>query len=357
MKYLETAQGLRKQHSDREIAEFLISPVHRPDMVMTALLNKRARVGAAPPPPPRPTLPRRHRQSGWSVKIVNNVLARNLLLVGMFMFLSCALAPSRELSGQFSDRGREFLSQAAIGPEFDLERIDSTLQAGWFVAGKMIEGGQPPDKLSESFAGRLLLGEWAGIALIDRQGRIKATARPGEETVVERWIKRQKELKRENHFLKETIEELRLAHDSDKIYIEIDLDMNLLYLKMGAQRLYEFPIVSGRGYTTRESGRKRRFATPRGIHTVLSKERNPVWRPPAWHWAETGRPQPSRPVVIRRVLGKYRLNLGNAYGIHGTASGSIGRPGKYSHGCIRMNHQDLEIVFKLCDVGTRVYIY
>jgi lipoprotein-anchoring transpeptidase ErfK/SrfK len=89
---------------------------------------------------------------------------------------------------------------------------------------------------------------------------------------------------------------------------------------------------------------------------VKRKERHPVWYPPSWHWSERGREVPERRYAIRGVLGKYRLNLGHSYGIHGTRSGRI-RPGKYSHGCIRMNRKDLQIVYKLTDVGTEVYIY
>ena len=52
-----------------------------------------------------------------------------------------------------------------------------------------------------------------------------------------------------------------------------------------------------------------------------------------------------------------RSNDGNAYGIHGTRSGNIGAPGKRSHGCVRMNRRDLTITYRLCDVGTKVYVY
>ena len=136
-----------------------------------------------------------------------------------------------------------------------------------------------------------------------------------------------------------------------------NLEDNRLKVKLGATTMYEFPIVSGKGYTPRELGRGGRFATPRGILRVEKKEVDPVWYPPDWHWTERGlTPPASGRNGVRGHLGKYRLNLGQGYGIHGTTSGRI-QPGKYSHGCIRMNATDLETVFKLTDVGTEVFIY
>jgi hypothetical protein len=78
--------------------------------------------------------------------------------------------------------------------------------------------------------------------------------------------------------------------------------------------------------------------------------------PPAWHWTERGLEPPAYRPAVRGALGKYRLLFPDAIGIHGTAGTTI-RPGKYSHGCIRMNAKDLKIVFDLCDIGTELYVY
>jgi lipoprotein-anchoring transpeptidase ErfK/SrfK len=56
------------------------------------------------------------------------------------------------------------------------------------------------------------------------------------------------------------------------------------------------------------------------------------------------------------VLGKYRLNLGNAVGLHGTTDkASIGKA--VTHGCMRLADDDIEWLFLNVPVGTAVYIY
>ncbi|MCU0619627.1 MAG: L,D-transpeptidase [Gemmatimonadaceae bacterium] len=56
------------------------------------------------------------------------------------------------------------------------------------------------------------------------------------------------------------------------------------------------------------------------------------------------------------VLGTHRLNLGDGYALHGTnAPSSIGR--SVSHGCVRLRNEDIETLYRMIPVGTRVYIY
>src|SRR5690606_31763349 len=139
------------------------------------------------------------------------------------------------------------------------------------------------------------------------------------------------------------------------------------------------------------------FKTPPGVRTVRSKQANPVWVPPYWHYVELAREQGLEPVRMqpewrgglrdgtavegrdgwigrvnqfgnfyafspgveiifgdkvfippvgspqRRipdVLGPYKLDLGDGYLIHGTNEpGSIGDAA--SHGCIRMRNEDV----------------
>ncbi|NOR52037.1 MAG: L,D-transpeptidase family protein [Gammaproteobacteria bacterium] len=57
----------------------------------------------------------------------------------------------------------------------------------------------------------------------------------------------------------------------------------------------------------------------------------------------------------RGDIGKYALNIGKTYAIHGTANPrSIGT--KASHGCVRTANADMERIFNMMDVGDRVYI-
>jgi hypothetical protein len=61
----------------------------------------------------------------------------------------------------------------------------------------------------------------------------------------------------------------------------------------------------------------------------------------------------------RRVdgaLGKYRLDLGDGYLMHGTPDKkSIGTAA--THGCIRLGDDDIEWLYDNVPLGTRVYIY
>jgi hypothetical protein len=101
------------------------------------------------------------------------------------------------------------------------------------------------------------------------------------------------------------------------------------------------------------------FKTPKGKHTVKGKITNPVWRRPDWAFIEEGLAVPSATHSSRYqygVLGDYALNLGDGYLIHGTLyKRFLGMP--VTHGCIRMNDEDLEATFKTLNVGSRVYIY
>jgi hypothetical protein len=174
------------------------------------------------------------------------------------------------------------------------------------------------------------------------------------------------------------------------------------------------PAAVASGLTIEMDGRSWTFRTPKGRHTVLRKRRNPVWRPPDWLYAEAAlshnlalaRLQPGRPVpvndgellVIRRQqvglfdresgsfaplpadehivfndtlyipplatrnrhvegeLGRYALDLGDGYLIHGTPDPqSIGRA--VTHGCIRLADEDIEWLYERVPAGTPVIIY
>jgi hypothetical protein len=57
-----------------------------------------------------------------------------------------------------------------------------------------------------------------------------------------------------------------------------------------------------------------------------------------------------------KVLGKYRLNLGSGYGIHGTLyPDQLGR--SVTHGCVRLGDADIEKLFAMANVGDQVLIY
>lgn len=57
----------------------------------------------------------------------------------------------------------------------------------------------------------------------------------------------------------------------------------------------------------------------------------------------------------RGAIGKYALNIGGSYAIHGTSNPkSIGR--RVSHGCVRTHNKAMKKLYKLMAVGDKVYI-
>lgn len=101
------------------------------------------------------------------------------------------------------------------------------------------------------------------------------------------------------------------------------------------------------------------FKTPKGEFRIQGKTTSPVWKKPDWAFIEEGIPVPSANHHSRfeyGVLGDYALNLGNGYLIHGTLyQRFLGLP--VTHGCIRLNDENLELVYKSLSVGSKVFIY
>ncbi|MGE0077095.1 MAG: L,D-transpeptidase [Bacteroidales bacterium] len=132
-------------------------------------------------------------------------------------------------------------------------------------------------------------------------------------------------------------------------------------------KLYKNKMLTREGfcstgsYTMLKSHDKRQwiFKTPKGLYKIQGKVTNPVWRRPDWSFVEEGLPIPSQNDPVRweaGVLGDYALSIGDGYLIHGTIyKRFLGMP--VTHGCIRMNDDDLEAVFKTLDIGSKVYIY
>ncbi len=101
------------------------------------------------------------------------------------------------------------------------------------------------------------------------------------------------------------------------------------------------------------------FKTPRGVRRIYGKTTSPVWRKPDWAFIEEGLPIPP-PFHNSRfeygVLGDYALSLGDGYLIHGTIyKRQLGMP--VTHGCVRLNDEDLEYIYRTLEIGSRVYIY
>jgi lipoprotein-anchoring transpeptidase ErfK/SrfK len=210
---------------------------------------------------------------------------------------------------------------------------------------------------------------------------------------------------------------------------------NRLYVRRAGKTIFQAVCSTGKGTTLVQGSKTMVFETPTGKFRVVSKEENPVWVPPDWHFVEearkkkkavirlnpgdvidarTGEPVSARAsggvwksidsgsgsgrvlkvrynsvvevsadgserelppgkmietgnaIVVPptgapqrrfdKVLGKYRLNIGSGYGIHGTlATDQLGR--SVSHGCVRLGDADMENLFSMAQVGDQVLIY
>jgi lipoprotein-anchoring transpeptidase ErfK/SrfK len=212
---------------------------------------------------------------------------------------------------------------------------------------------------------------------------------------------------------------------------------NKLYVRRGGQTVFEAVCSTGKGTTLAVDGKTVVFDTPIGKLHIISKDENPQWVPPDWHYVEearkngmrvvhlnpgqsiderTGQPATSTPsqgvwswfggssntasnpvlkvqgdtvvevapdgsqrelepgktivagdaVVIPpvntkqrhydKVLGKFRLEMGNGYGIHGTDEpDKLGQ--SVSHGCVRLGDADIEKLYQIANRGDTVIIY
>ena len=221
--------------------------------------------------------------------------------------------------------------------------------------------------------------------------------------------------------------------DTDQTII-VSTAENRVVVRQSGKVVFQAVCSTGKGTTLVEDGKKMVFETPTGRFKIRSKEENPVWVPPDWHYVEearkkggdvvrlrpgeavdsaTGNPvetssggifgglgksKPKGKVltiengtvvevrpdgtkqelppgeVIRagknvvippvtapqrrfgKVLGRYRLNLGGGYALHGTqAVDQLGRA--VSHGCVRLADKDLEQLYAMTKVGDQVIIY
>ncbi len=165
-----------------------------------------------------------------------------------------------------------------------------------------------------------------------------------------------RKLKKEVSALKQQYQNLTPSHS----YIVVNTTYNRFKLYKNRKQIREGFCSTG-SYTLLKSHDKRQwiFHTPKGMYRVLGKVTKPVWRRPDWSFVEEGLPIPSVNDPSRweaGVLGDYALSIGDGYLIHGTIyKRFLGMP--VTHGCIRMNDDDLEAVYKTLEIGSKVYIY
>jgi hypothetical protein len=202
------------------------------------------------------------------------------------------------------------------------------------------------------------------------------------------------------------------AERADTMRVVVSLARRRLWVLHGADTALSAPIGVAMGTSLDYGGRVWTFKYPRGSRVVLGKQANPVWVPPDWHYAEVAHdyglqldsvprdhpvflrdgsrlevrhgevgiiypspdttflPLPTGEEIVfdstlyippygtknRAVvgeLGRYRLDVGNGYMLHGTPdTASIGEAS--THGCVRLRDKDITWLYKNVPIGTPV---
>ncbi len=143
-------------------------------------------------------------------------------------------------------------------------------------------------------------------------------------------------------------------------FLVVNTTENEFYLYRNKKLIRHGKCSTG-SYILLENGDQQKwiFKTPRGEFRVQGKTPSPVWKKPDWAFIEEGLPVPSLNHYSRfeyGVLGEYSLSLGHGYLIHGTLyKRLLGLP--VTHGCIRLNDEDLKVIYHTLNIGSKVYIY
>lgn len=143
-------------------------------------------------------------------------------------------------------------------------------------------------------------------------------------------------------------------------YLIVNTSENRIRVMAGDKLIHEGVCSTG-SYVLLKAADERQwvFFTPRGMFRILGKRVNPVWAKPDWAFIEEGLPVPPLGSPERfeaGVLGEYALELGDGYLIHGTLyKRMLGMP--VTHGCVRLGDEDLRIVYRNLQIGSKVFIY
>ncbi|HUP62402.1 MAG TPA: L,D-transpeptidase family protein [Thermoanaerobaculia bacterium] len=92
---------------------------------------------------------------------------------------------------------------------------------------------------------------------------------------------------------------LRDFEDTDQTIL-VSTAENKVYVRRDRAVIFEAVCSTGKGTTLVDKGRTMVFSTPIGKFRVVSKEENPVWVPPDWHYVEEARKNGLRVVRLER---------------------------------------------------------
>lgn len=144
-------------------------------------------------------------------------------------------------------------------------------------------------------------------------------------------------------------------------YLVINTTNNRFLLYRNKKLLREGFCSSGSytRLTNAEGSRQWIFKTPKGKFWIQQKIIKPLWIRPDWSFVEEGLSIPPPDDESRYeygVLGDYAMSLGDGYLIHGTIyKRFLGMP--VTHGCVRLNDEDLEAIYNTLNIGSKVYIF
>jgi hypothetical protein len=150
------------------------------------------------------------------------------------------------------------------------------------------------------------------------------------------------------------------AYASGESYIVINTTYNRFSLFRNKKLVREGSCSTGSYKKLLTSGGKSwTFKTPKGKFSITGKRTNPAWHKPDWAFIEEGIPVPPKDSPLRweaNVLGDYAMDLQDSYMIHGTIyKRQLGMP--VTHGCVRLNDEDLEVVYTTLNIGSKVFIF
>ena len=148
--------------------------------------------------------------------------------------------------------------------------------------------------------------------------------------------------------------------ESKKPYLVVNTSKNELRLVKDGITIRKVKCSTGSYVLLKASGdREWLFRTPKGKFRVSVKLKNPWWYKPDWAYLEEGLPIPSiysPKRYIPNVLGDYALGFGDGYLVHGTLyKRFLGLP--VTHGCVRLDDDDMQLVFNTLTHGSKIYIY
>jgi lipoprotein-anchoring transpeptidase ErfK/SrfK len=163
--------------------------------------------------------------------------------------------------------------------------------------------------------------------------------------------------------IQSSIKQLKQEHEKllpKKTYLIISTSDNQVYLMKNDQELHRGKCSTGSFVLLKApDSRQWLFRTPRGQFKVNVKLKDPSWYKPDWAYIEEGKPIPSIYSPARwqdGVLGKFALGFGPAFMIHGTIyKRFLGLPA--THGCVRLDDDDMQLIFKKLTHGCKIFIY